>query len=106
MEQKIEYEQIKNFSKCFKKRKNLILQNSLANKPILEVVLNKKIKKENKFEFNFELEECKISNQGSSKLCWMFGILNLIKNNMAHNLNQNVKEFELSSNYLNFFDKI
>lgn len=66
----------------------------------------KKIKKENKFEFNIELEECKIYNQGGSKRCWLFGVLNLIKNNMAHNLSQNVLEFELSPNYLNFFDKL
>ncbi len=106
MKQKIENEQIEFFSKCFNKIKDKNLQKILANNSILDVALNEKIKKENKFEFNIELEEGKIYNQGDCKRCWIFGALNLIKNNMAHNLNQNVMEFELSPNYLNFFDKL
>lgn len=106
MQKKLEYEQIENFSRNFNKNKNSKLQKNLANTPIVDVVLNKKIIKENKFEFNLELEEGKIYNQGASKRCWMFGVLNLIKNNMAHNLNYKVEDFELSPNYLNFFDKL
>ena len=106
MKQKLEFEQIRNFSEYFNKTKNPKMIQELSKKSILEVALNRQIKKENKFEFNIELEDCKIYNQGNSKRCWMFGILNLIKNDMAHNLNQNALEFELSANYLNFFDKL
>lgn len=106
MKDRIEWELLDKFRNSFGNNKNCKLQNSLRLKPILDICLNEKIKKENKFEFNLELEECKIYNQYSSKRCWMFAILNLIKNDMAHNLNQNVVEFELSTNYLNFYDKL
>lgn len=106
MKDRIDLESLKKFRNSFNKNKNNKLQNSLREKPILDICLNEKIKKENEFEFNLEIEECKIYNQYSSKRCWMFGILNLIKNDMSHNLNQNVLEFELSTNYLNFYDKL
>ena len=106
MKDKIEIELLEKFSKNYNKVKDAKLQKSLQTKPILDVCLNSAVKKENKFEFNLELEEGKIYNQGISKRCWMFGIFNLIKNDIAHNLNQSVKSFELSPNYLNFYDKL
>ena len=106
MEEKIDIDLLNKLSRNYNKTKNIKLQKILKEKPILDVCLNEAIKKENKFEFNVELEECKIYNQYSSKRCWMFAVLNLIKNDMARNLNQNVMEFELSTNYLNFYDKL
>lgn len=106
MEEKIDIDLLNKLSRNYNKTKNIKLQKILKEKPILDVCLNEAIKKENKFEFNVELENCKIYNQYSSKRCWMFAVLNLIKNDMARNLNQNVMEFELSTNYLNFYDKL
>lgn len=106
MEEKIDIDLLNKLSSNYNKTKNIKLQKILKEKPILDVCLNEAIKKENKFEFNIELEECKIYNQYSSKRCWMFAVLNLIKNDMARNLNQNAMEFELSTNYLNFYDKL
>ncbi len=106
MEEKIELALLDKFRDDYNKIKNEKLQKALQTRPILDVCLNEEIKAENKFEFNIELEDCKIYNQYSSKRCWMFAVLNLIKNNMAQNLNQSVMTFELSTNYLNFYDKL
>lgn len=76
---------------------------NIVNKPIF---LNSKISKDNKFEFNVELEPCKIYNQKASLRCWLFATLNIIKNDVAKNLNIDKMKFELSANYLSFYDKL
>lgn len=78
----------------------------LQTASLLDVCLNEKVKEENIFSFSFELEECKIYNQYESGLCWLYSCLNLIKNDMAHNLQISPLEFELSAQYLNFYDKL
>lgn len=102
----IEFKDLEEYRKDYLRNKNVELQNSLKNEHIEKVCLDEDVLKENKFEFNFELEDCKIYNQAGSFRCWMFSVLNLIKNNVAGNLNINKKEFALSPNYLNFYDKL
>lgn len=106
MKDKIEIDLLDKLRKTYKGNKNIGLQHKFKSQQFCDVLVNSAIKKENKFEFNLELEDVKIYNQGTSKRCWMFGILNLIKNDMAHNLHQSALDFELSPNYLNFYDKL
>ncbi len=106
MKDKIENDLLKKLREKYNSNKNIGLQRKFMSQPFCDVLINQTVKKENKFEFNLELEDVNIYNQGTSKRCWMFGILNLIKNDMAHNLCQNPLDFELSPNYLNFYDKL
>lgn len=106
MDKQIEFNSLKEFSKSYRKVRDIKLEKKLKTTNIVYECVDKSVKKENKFLFNFELEPCKIYNQNTSKLCWLFGVLNLIKNDVAHNLEQNPLEFELSANYLSFYDKL
>lgn len=81
-------------------------EKKLQTASLLDVCLNEKVKEDNTFQFSFELEECKIYNQYESNLCWLFSCINLIKNNMAHHLGMSPLDLELSTNYLNFYDKL
>ncbi len=106
MKKDITIKEIEKFKNYYDKIKNNDLSTNLKELSLNEVSLNKKIKEENKFEFNVELEDCKIYNQYTSLRCWLFACLNLIKNNIANNLNIHPLEFALSANYLSFFDKL
>lgn len=106
MKKDITFKDIKRFNIQYSKNPNYELTNKLKDLPLNEVCLNKDIIKENIFEFNIELEDCKIYNQYTSLRCWLYSCLNLIKNNVANNLDINPLDFQLSANYLSFFDKL
>ncbi len=61
---------------------------------------------ENQPIFNIELPESKRYDQQDSWRCWIYGGLNVIKHNIAKNLNMNVIDLELSNNHIAFFDKL
>lgn len=54
--------------------------------------------------FSIELPTGKVSNQKHSGRCWEFSLLNTLRHKFA--TNYHVKDFELSQNYLFFWDKI
>jgi len=53
--------------------------------------------------FSDEIETGKVSNQKQSGRCWMFAALNTFHHKM--NREFQLKDFELSQNYVNFWDK-
>ncbi len=106
MQREITSAQLENFREKYDNVRNTKLENSFKTRPIVDVCFNKKIFDENKFEFNIDLEEGKVYNQRASLRCWLFSCLNLIKNDVAHNLDMNLKDFELSANFLSFYDKL
>lgn len=53
--------------------------------------------------FSDEIETGKVSNQKQSGRCWMFAALNTFHHKM--NREFQLKDFELSQNYINFWDK-
>lgn len=107
MENQITLEQIKNFSKVYNQDKtNKIIENAITNNGIEKSCINRSIIIENQPIFNIELPESKRYNQQDSWRCWIYGGLNLIKHNIAKNLNIDVKDLELSNNYIAFFDKL
>lgn len=53
--------------------------------------------------FSDEIETGKVSNQRQSGRCWMFAALNTFHHKM--NREFQLKDFELSQNYVNFWDK-
>lgn len=54
--------------------------------------------------FSVELPTGKVSNQKHSGRCWEFSLLNTLRHKFA--TRYHVKDFELSQNYLFFWDKI
>ncbi len=102
----ISFQSLKEFRINYIKKQDINLENKLKDLSIQDFSINEDIVKENKFEFNFELKNCKIYSQKSTLRCWLFSCLNLIKNDIAHNLNCNPLVFQISANYLTFYDKL
>lgn len=89
-----------------KERQNKQQEKEIIEKGLEEACLNQKIVEENKPIFNLELPESKRYDQKENHRCWIYAGLNVIKYNVAKNLNIDLKEFSLSNPYLAFFDKL
>ena len=61
-------------------------------------------KRTNPMVFNLELKAGDVCNQKNSGRCWMFAGLNILRMTAMEKLN--VKNFEFSQCYLQFFDKL
>ena len=107
MENQISLEQIEKFRKVYNSEKtNKIIENAITKNGLENACINRDIIIENQPIFNVELPESKRYDQKDSWKCWIFGGLNLIKHNIAKNLNMNVMNLELSSNHIAFYDKL
>lgn len=79
--------------------RRVLMQNELQN------LFEKQEQKPNvQFKFSHEIKTLPVTNQKASGRCWIFAGLNVIREHIAkaHDL----KEFELSQNYLAFYDKL
>ncbi|WP_283096116.1 C1 family peptidase [Apilactobacillus xinyiensis] len=81
-----------------------ILERAVTQNGINNVAKDKDIKTKLNPVFSVEVETGNVSNQKRSGRCWLFSILNTLKHRFAKKYN--VKNFELSQNYLFFWDKI
>lgn len=107
MEDQISLEQLENFRKVYNSEKtNKIIENAITNNGLENACINRNIIIENQPIFNVELPGSKRYDQKDSWKCWVFGGLNLIKYNIAKNLDMNVMDLELSSNHISFYDKL
>lgn len=103
----IELEDIKEFSKKYNSHpENKEIENKITKEGLIKACINKNIIEENSETFNIELSDTKRYNQKESLRCWMFSGFNMIKRNMAENLNISIMDFELSDNYVAFFHRL
>lgn len=103
----IELSNIESFSKIYNSNiNNKKIENKIKQYGIDKVCINKKIIDENPPSFNLELEETKRYNQKDSLRCWAFSGINVIKRNMANNLDMDIMQFELSDNFIAFFHRL
>lgn len=103
----IELKDIEYFSKNYNKHiENKAIENKIKKYGLDKVCINKKIIEENPPIFNLELEETKRYDQKESLRCWAFSGINVIKRNMANNLNIDIMKFELSDNFIAFFHRL
>lgn len=103
----ITLKQIQEFSKEYNNDKtNKYIENAITNNGLENACINRDIIIENQPIFNIELPKTKRYDQEASGRCWIFSGLNLIKYNIAENLNIDVNQLELSDNYIDFFDKL
>ncbi|MBQ9658036.1 MAG: hypothetical protein IJV31_04625 [Clostridia bacterium] len=102
----ISLEQIKKYKNEYNKNpENKLIEKAIVKEGLKKACLNKNVIEENKMEFNIELPDAKKLDQKGSFRCWMFGGINMIKRNVADNLNIDYKDIDLSTNYIAFFDR-
>lgn len=101
----LHHKTIHNFESNFNKNDKYKLMSSIINNTELdEISENKKITNKHKNYFNHQLEELPISDQSASGTCWIYAHLNFIKRKIKERYN--TRYYELSVNYLLFFDKL
>ncbi|MTT31147.1 aminopeptidase [Terrilactibacillus sp. BCM23-1] len=85
------------------KKENQIIKNAIMKNGILASIENKEAVIAMNPVFSHEIKTGKVSNQKQSGRCWMFAALNTFRHKISEKLN--IKQFDLSQNYMNFWDK-
>ena len=107
MEKNINLDNIKKFDEVYKSdSNNKIIENAIKNVGINKFCLNNDVINKTYNVFNIELPKSKIYDQVDSERCWIHAGVNLIKNNVAKNLNIEESAYALSVNFLAFLDKL
>lgn len=107
MDEQISLEQINKFSKKYNEDiNNKIIENSITKNGLENTCIDRKIIIENQPIFNIELPESKRYDQKDSYKCWIYAGINMIKHNIAENLNIDIMKLGLSNTYISFFDKL
>ena len=83
---------------------NNVLKNAVAQAGIFKASENPEAKTILNPSFNVTVETGKVANQKHSGRCWLFAALNNLRTEFA--LKNNLKDFELSQNYLSFYDRL
>lgn len=95
---------IDNFEKDFASRKDSqIAARAVQQNGIFKASQNLQTKVNLDPTFSIEIETGKVANQKASGRCWMFSALNTMRHPLQKNFK--IKDFELSQNYTNFWDK-
>lgn len=98
-------EQLNNLKKKYKKdSKNTIIRHALSKANIKDITYVKEAEVDTNNKFSIDLKTMAVCNQKQSGRCWIFAGLNVLREIIGKKLN--VKEFELSQNYVAFFDKL
>ncbi|MDN6127566.1 MAG: C1 family peptidase [Tetragenococcus halophilus] len=83
--------------------KQQAVQNAVVKNGITNSAENIVAQSNNVPVFSIDLKTGNVSNQKQSGRCWMFAALNTFRHKILDNFD--VKDFELSQNYTNFWDK-
>lgn len=84
--------------------KNIVIKHALSKNPISEIVYDAKNEIDVINDFSIDIKTLPVCNQKNSGRCWIFAACNFLREKIAHELN--VTNFELSQNYIAFFDKL
>ncbi|MGE5473909.1 MAG: aminopeptidase C [Ignavibacteriales bacterium] len=107
MNREITMDTIKHFKETFNKNpNNKIMENIISTNGIRNIAKNKEAINRNRDVFSIELPKVKITDQKNTMRCWAFAGLNLLKREVANNLNIKLDNVELSQNYIIFYDKL
>ncbi len=83
---------------------NRLMQNALSRQPVTEIAMDRDVVTSTDHVVSHQVVRHKVANQKKSGRCWMFAGLNLLRTGIAETLG--VKDFELSQNYLLYWDKL
>lgn len=105
MEQHLSKETLEQLSGLFwADERNVAALNAVTAADIHQVALNRGVVTATDHTFSIKLETPKITNQRKSGRCWLFAGLNVLR--LAARRKLNLEEFELSQNFLMFYDKL
>lgn len=97
-------EQLGEYAAHCRRSRNTALANAVAKNDIQAVVVNGDSLRYTQYRFSHEIKTSKATNQKSSGRCWIFAGLNVLREAVAKRLN--LEDFELSQNYIAFYDKL
>ena len=80
-----------------------IIQNALLSNKITKIIKKSESKLHNRHIFEIDIPTMKATNQKNTGRCWIFAGLNVLREIVGKKLKLN--EFELSQNYIAFWDK-
>lgn len=104
MTKEITNETIASFEKDFNSsRANQIAARAAQENGIYKASQNLQSKINLEPTFSIEIDTGKVANQRQSGRCWMFSALNTMRHSIQKEFK--IKDFELSQNYTNFWDK-
>ena len=93
---------IKEVRKSYLKNKtNAIVRRALTNTKISDIASNNNVLTS---DFSINIDTMNVCNQKQSGRCWAFAGLNMLREKCAKGLD--IDNFELSQNYLTFYDKL
>lgn len=105
MAKEISIEKIKQLHKKFSENKNNdLITRAITKNGILNASFDNNSQARLNRNFSFEIKTGKVTNQKRSGRCWEFSLLNTLRHEFAQKYK--VKDFELSQNYLFFWDKL
>ncbi len=105
MKKNIETKDILNFKENYDNNdKNQKIENNIKKLGIKKSSFNESIELE--FKFNIETPSTKIYNQLDSHQCNIYVFLRVVKDILLKNSNIDIENLDISSNYINFFDKL
>ena len=98
-------EQISEMKKNFNSnRGNQVAQTAATTNGLFKAAENIRSIDDNNFNFSIDVDTHQVTNQRHSGRCWMFSCLNVIRFHLEKQYN--IENFELSQNYLFFYDKL
>ena len=101
----IDDKMIDDFARSFHSdAKNKLAQNAVSKSKITDIALNREAIAGIDHSFSHEIARGKVTSQDKSGLCWLFAGLNALRARAGEKMN--IKDFELSQNYLLFWDKL
>ena len=87
-----------------KSEKARIVRNALTKNDISLISRRLEAEADNPFVFSVEIDTMPVTNQMRSGRCWIFSAMNVLREKMARKYG--MKEFELSQNFVAFYDKL
>ena len=107
MKKEITMKELEHFQKKYHEDPtNKLIENAITRSGIDDVCFNRETLIENQNVFNVETELGSVQNQKNSGRCWCFAGTNMIRGNIAKNMNIEVKDLALSNVYLTFYDRL
>ena len=98
-------QQLAAWSDCFRaSRADVVASNASVENGFLKAAADHRALQTLPYTFSIDLEQGSITNQKSSGRCWLFAALNIFRYELIKK--NHLKDFELSQNYLFFYDKL
>lgn len=101
----ITIEQLQIFrNEYLKNEKARVVKNALVKNDLETISRQFEAEAQNPFVFSIDLKTMPVTNQLRSGRCWIFSATNVLREMIGHSCK--IKDFELSQNYLAFYDKL